>query len=156
MPAADVIPFIWFDDDLEEALASYERIFGDLRREADQLDPSTGELLAVRFEIAGRRVMGLQGGPGHPHTDALSLFVLVEGGQDEVDRIWDGCLAEGGTEVACGWLTDRFGLSWQVTPTRLPELLQDPDPARAQRAMQAMMKQVKIDIAEIERAADGS
>jgi predicted 3-demethylubiquinone-9 3-methyltransferase (glyoxalase superfamily) len=149
MAVSDVIPFIWFDDDLEEALTSYARIFGDLHRERDQVDPRTGALLGVRFRIGGRPVMGLQGGPGHPHTDAMSLYVLVEGGQGEVDRIWQGFLDEGGSEVACGWLTDRFGVSWQIVPVEFERAVLSTDPARATAAFDALMGMKKIVIAEL-------
>jgi predicted 3-demethylubiquinone-9 3-methyltransferase (glyoxalase superfamily) len=95
----------------------------------------------------------MNGGPGHPLTDAFSLFVLCED-QAEVDRYWDLLTADG-TPTACGWLTDKFGLSWQIVPRRLMELQADPDRARAQRAVDAMMKMVKLDVAELERAANG-
>jgi predicted 3-demethylubiquinone-9 3-methyltransferase (glyoxalase superfamily) len=97
---------------------------------------------------------GLNGGPGHPFSDAISLYVDCAD-QAEVDRYWDALLV-GGTPVACGWITDRFGLSWQIVPKRLPELLDDPDPARAKRALDAMMKMIKLDVAALERAADGN
>jgi predicted 3-demethylubiquinone-9 3-methyltransferase (glyoxalase superfamily) len=93
-------------------------------------------------------VQGVNGGPGHPHTDAFSLFVSVRG-QDEVDHYWDALLAGGGRPNRCGWLTDRFGLSWQVIPDELPAALGDPDPAKSQYAMQAMLKQQKIVISEL-------
>ncbi|HVU85043.1 MAG TPA: VOC family protein, partial [Puia sp.] len=95
----------------------------------------------------------MNGGPGHPLTDAISLTINCTN-QEEVDYYWDKLLQGGGNEIACGWLRDRFGLFWQVTPTILPELLSDPDRARAGRAMQAMMKMIKLDIAAIKAAAD--
>jgi predicted 3-demethylubiquinone-9 3-methyltransferase (glyoxalase superfamily) len=152
MAVTDVTPFIWYDDDLAEAVASYERIFGELHRRPDLLDPD-GRLLGVWFEVGGRRVIGLQGGPGHPHTDALSLYVTLDGGQEEVDRIWDGFLAEGGTEVACGWLTDRFGVSWQIVPVELEEAILSSDAERQAYAYEAMMQMKKIVIADLVRPA---
>ncbi|MGN6324424.1 VOC family protein [Pseudolysinimonas sp.] len=149
MAVTDVTPFIWYDDDLAEALDSYERIFGDLHRRPDLLDPATGRLLGAWFEVGGRRVIGLQGGPGHPHTDALSLYVTLDGGQEEVDRIWDGFLAEGGNEVACGWLTDRFGVSWQIVPVELEEAILSTDEERRAYAYAAMMDMTKIVIADL-------
>lgn len=140
---------LWFDDDLEEALGSYGRIFGDLHREPDQLDPGTGALLAARFEVAGQRIVGLQGGPGHPHTDAASLYLNIDGGQGELDRLWDGFLAEGATEVACGWLTDRFGISWQIVPDELEAAFRAADPELRSYAFDAMMRMKKIVIADL-------
>jgi predicted 3-demethylubiquinone-9 3-methyltransferase (glyoxalase superfamily) len=95
--------------------------------------------------------VGLNGGPDHPFTQAVSFQILCQD-QAEIDRLW-AALSEGGEEVACGWLTDRWGLSWQITPARLIELINDPDRARAKRAMEAMMQMVKIDLAAIERSA---
>jgi predicted 3-demethylubiquinone-9 3-methyltransferase (glyoxalase superfamily) len=148
MAVTDVTPFIWFDDDLAEAVESYERIFGDLHRRPDLRYPD-GSLLGIWFEVGGRRVIGLQGGPGHPHTDALSLYVTLDGGQEEVDRVWQGFLDEGGTEVACGWLTDRFGVSWQIVPVELEEAILSPDAERQSYAYQAMMQMTKIVIADL-------
>jgi predicted 3-demethylubiquinone-9 3-methyltransferase (glyoxalase superfamily) len=148
MAITDVTPFIWFDDDLAEAVESYERIFGDLHRRPDLLYPD-GSLLGIWFEVGGRRVIGLQGGPGHEHTDALSLYVTLDGGQEEVDRIWQGFLDEGGREVACGWLTDRFGVSWQIVPTELEEAILSDDAERQSYAYAAMMQMTKIVIADL-------
>jgi predicted 3-demethylubiquinone-9 3-methyltransferase (glyoxalase superfamily) len=148
MAVTDVTPFIWYDDDLAEAIASYERIFGDLHRSPDLLDPE-GRLLGVWFEIGGRRVIGLQGGPGHQHTDALSLYVTLDGGQEEVDRIWEGFLAEGGTEVACGWLTDRFGVSWQIVPVELDAAMTSTDADLRAYAYNAMLGMTRIVIADL-------
>jgi predicted 3-demethylubiquinone-9 3-methyltransferase (glyoxalase superfamily) len=149
MSVTDVLTSVWFDDDLEEAIASYGRIFGDLHRQPDQTDPATGALLAARFEIAGRRILGIQGGPGPKHSEAMAFYLLVDGGQAEVDRIWDGFLAEGGTESMCGWLTDRFGISWQVIPVELEEILLAPDSERRTAAWQALMGMRKVVIADL-------
>lgn len=140
---------LWYDDDLEEALGSYARIFGDLQREPDQLDPSTGALVAARFQVAGQRIVGLQGGPGHPHTDAASLYLNVDGGQAEVDRLWDAFLAESATEAACGWIIDRFGISWQIVPDELEAAFRSPDARLRSYAWDAMMRMKKIVIADL-------
>jgi predicted 3-demethylubiquinone-9 3-methyltransferase (glyoxalase superfamily) len=142
-----ITPFIWFDHDLADAITFYATIFGDAKVSGEQRMPD-GSLLGATFELAGQTIMGLNGGPDHPHTDAFSLFLNVRG-QDEVDRYWDALLAGGGAEVACGWLVDRFGLSWQVIPDELFEAFQNPDPEKAQYAMQAMLGQKKIVIAEL-------
>jgi predicted 3-demethylubiquinone-9 3-methyltransferase (glyoxalase superfamily) len=142
-----ITPFIWFENDLEDAIAFYGSIFGDVKVSGDQRMPD-GALLGATFELAGQKIMGLNGGPDHPHTDAFSLFLSVRG-QEEVDRYWDALLAGGGAETACGWLVDRFGLSWQVIPEELFEAFQNPDPEKAQYAMQAMLKQKKIVISEL-------
>ncbi len=150
MPA--ITPFIWFDDDLEKAIEFYAGVFPDVRILDENRTPN-GDLFYATFTVAGQILYGLNGGPGHPHTDAFSLFVTCED-QAEVDRYWD-LLAVDGTPVACGWITDKFGLSWQIVPKRLMELQADPDPARVKRTVDAMMTMVKLDVAALERAADG-
>jgi predicted 3-demethylubiquinone-9 3-methyltransferase (glyoxalase superfamily) len=149
---ADVMPFLWFDDDLQEAVGFWSGVFPDTEMVDSRVDDE-GRFFGGTFRLLGRTFHALNGGPGHPFTDAISLYVdCVD--QVEVDRYWDALL-DGGAPVACGWITDRFGLSWQIVPRRLPELLADPDPARAKRALEAMMGMVKIDVAELERAAAG-
>jgi predicted 3-demethylubiquinone-9 3-methyltransferase (glyoxalase superfamily) len=145
--SSKITPFLWFDSQAAEAAAMYCEIFENSRI----LDSSP---MSVTFEIAGQRIMALNGGPHYKLSAAFSLFVSVET-QAELDRTWDALLAGGGKPTQCGWLVDRFGLSWQVIPTALPRLMSDPDPARAGRAVQAMMGMVKLDIAELERAANG-
>ena len=113
-----------------------------------------GRAMAVTFELDGLTVQALNGGPGRPFTEAISLFVSVET-QEEIDRLWDALTSDGGAPSQCGWLTDRWGLSWQVVPPVLGELLSDPDPQRAGRAMQAMLTMTKLDIAALRAAADG-
>jgi len=146
--SSELLTCIWYDDDLDEALASYATIFGDLHRQGDQTDPSGG-LVATRFEILGRRLVGLQGGPGYPHSYAMSLYVLVDGGQAEVDRIWDGFLAEGAVEEQCAWLKDRFGISWQIVPVELERAVAGADPEKAAAAFQAMLSMKRIIIADL-------
>ena len=147
-----ITPFLWFDDNLQEAIDFYVDLFPESKA-LDLNYTDNGDLFYGTFTLAGQTVYGMNGGPGHPLTDAFSLFVTCED-QAEVDRYWDALTAEG-TPVACGWLTDKFGLSWQIVPKRLMELQADPDPARVQRTVAAMMKMVKLDVAELERAADG-
>ena len=152
---------LWFDGNAEEAANFYVTLLPDSRIEEVTRAPmdypagKAGDVLTVRWTMAGRSFMGLNGGAGHPFTQALSLSIDCED-QEEVDRLWDAIVADGGQPVACSWITDRFGLSWQIVPRRLPELLSDPDPERARRAMAAMMDMVKIDVAAIERAADAA
>jgi predicted 3-demethylubiquinone-9 3-methyltransferase (glyoxalase superfamily) len=147
-----ITPFIWFDSDLQEAIDLYTGLFLDAKILDENRMPN-GDLFFGTFTLAGQTFFGMNGGPGHPHTDAFSLFVMCDD-QAEVDRYWDALTAEG-TPVACGWLTDKFGLSWQIVPRRLMELQADPDPARVKRTVDAMMTMVKLDVAALEAAADG-
>jgi len=149
---------LWFDGCADEAVELYLSIFPDARRttsstygEAGPGEPGT--TLVVTFELMGTSFLALNGGPEYRFTPAVSFMIPCET-QAEVDRYWD-LLVEGGTPSRCGWLTDRFGVSWQVVPNRLSELLSDPDRERADRAMQAMLKMAKLDIAALEVAADG-
>ena len=147
-----ITPFIWFDDNLEQATDFYVGLFPDAKLLDENRTPD-GQLFYATFTLAGQTFYGLNGGAGHPQTDAFSIFVTCAD-QAEVDKYWDALTAEG-TPVACGWLTDKFGLSWQIVPKRLMELQADPDPARVQRTVAAMMKMVKLDVAALEAAADG-
>ena len=144
---ARVTPFLWFDDDLEKAIELYASLFGDVRARALQKDPA-GKLFVAEFEILGQKVQAMNAGPGHPHSDAFSFYVSVQG-QDEVDHYWNGLLADGGQESQCGWLIDPFGISWQIVPVELEKALSDPDPEKAQYAMQAMFRMQKIVIADL-------
>ena len=154
-----VTPFLWFDGQAEQAARFYVSLLPDSRIErvthspADTPSGPAGMILTVEFTLAGTRFIGLNGGPYFQFTEAVS-FEIACADQAEVDRLWKA-LSEGGSEGRCGWLKDRWGLSWQVVPTRLHELLTDQDPARAQRAMEAMLGMNKLNIAELERAADG-
>jgi len=147
-----ITPFLWFDADLAEVTAYYTGIFPDAQVLDLQRGPD-GTSFSATFTLAGQRFLALNGGPGHPYSDAVSFFVSCAD-QAEVDRYWDA-LTPGGKEVACGWLVDRYGVSWQIVPTRLMELLGDPDPGRAQRAMTAMRGMIKLDVAALDAAADG-
>lgn len=154
-----ISPFLWFDNNAEEAMNFYVSIFKHAKviratRNPPGAPGPEGALLVASIQLEGQEFVLMNGGPGHPLTDAISLTVNCES-QEEVDYYWNKLLANGGKEVACGWLKDRFGLSWQVTPIMLPQLLSDPDKAKAGRVMQAMMKMVKLDIAALQAAADG-
>jgi predicted 3-demethylubiquinone-9 3-methyltransferase (glyoxalase superfamily) len=154
-----ITPMLWFDDQAEDAAKLYTSLFDDAKilkvshyGEAGPGEP--GSVMTVEFELAGQKFVGLNGGPAHyGFTEAVSFVVNCET-QEEVDKFWDA-LTHGGEEGPCGWLKDRFGLSWQITPTALPRLLTDPDREKANRAMNAMMGMKKLDIAELERAAAG-
>jgi len=148
---------LWFDAQAEQAAQLYTSIFPDsritdVRRYGSTGPGAEGSVMTVAFELRGRRFVALNGGPQYRFTEAVSFVVECES-QEEVDRYWTALTADGGEEGPCGWLKDRFGLSWQITPTRLLSLLADADPERAQRAMAAMLQMRKIEIAEIERAA---
>lgn len=149
-----ITPFLWFSDNAEEAATFYVSVFPNSRLTDVARMGEDGPALTVAFTLNGEDFVGLNGGPIHTFTEAVSFVIDCET-QEEVDHYWETLTADGGQPGDCGWLKDRFGLSWQVTPRRLPELLTDPDPARAQRAMQAMMQMHKIDIAALEAAANG-
>jgi predicted 3-demethylubiquinone-9 3-methyltransferase (glyoxalase superfamily) len=149
-----ITPFLWFSDNAEEAANFYVSVFPNSKLTDVARMGEGGPALTVAFTLDGEDFVGLNGGPIHPFTEAVSFVIDCET-QEEVDYYWKSLTADGGQPGDCGWLKDRFGLSWQVVPRRLPELLTDPDPARAQRAMQAMMQMHKIDIAGLEAAANG-
>ena len=152
------IPCLWFDGQAEPAAHLYTEVFPNSSIDAiSRYGPDTpgaeGSVMTVEFTLDGTRYIGLNGGPQFTFSEAIS-FQIMCADQAEVDHYWTK-LSDGGVQDQCGWLKDRFGLSWQVVPTRLLELQHDPDPERAARAMQAMLKMRKLDIAELERAADG-
>ena len=148
-----ISPFLWFETQVEEAANLYVSLFED--SEVTHVTPGPGgKAQWVAFTLAGQEFMALNGGPQHSFTEAVSFFVRCKD-QDEVDRLWTR-LTEGGEESQCGWLKDRFGLSWQIIPDRLSELLGDPDPERSQRAMHAMLQMRKIVIQALEDAANGA
>ena len=154
-----ITPFLSFDGQAEEAARFYVSLLPDSRIDhiyhspIDTPSGAPGTVLFVEFTLAGTRYAALNT-PDFKFTEAVSFMIACED-QAETDRLWAALTADGGSEVACGWLKDRWGVSWQVTPTRLLELIKDPDPDRARRAMEAMCTMIKIDIAEVERAADG-
>ena len=152
-----ITPCLWFDTQAEEAADFYVSVFPNsevlaVSRYAEGGPMPAGTALTVEFTLNGIAYRALNGGPGHPFTDAISLSVNAPI-QPEIDRLWDLLTSDGGAPGPCGWLTDRFGLSWQVVPPRLSELMSDPDPAVATRVMQAMMAMGKLEIAELEAAA---
>lgn len=152
---------LWFDGDAEEAAEFYVSLLPDShvdriwRTPADTPSGPAGTVLTVDFTLAGREVQGLNGGPQFTFGEAVSFVIEVDD-QAQVDRLWEALTADGGEPGPCGWLKDRIGLSWQITPRRLDELLNDPDPERARRAMEAMLAMGKIDVADLERAADAA
>lgn len=157
---AKITPCLWFDGRAEEAAAFYATLLPDsriddiVRSPIDTPSGPAGMVLFVEFTLAGQRFTGLNGGPLFSFTEAVSFQIACED-QAEVDRLWDALCADGGAPGPCGWLKDRFGLSWQIVPKRLHELIKDADPERARRGMSAMMKMSKIDIAGLDAAADG-
>ena len=155
-----IIPNLWFDTEAEEAATFYTSVFKDsaiqsVSHYGEDMPMPAGTVLTVDFTLQGQRFTAINGGPEFTFTEAISLLIECES-QEEVDDYWEKLLADGGQESQCGWLKDKYGLSWQVIPRELNEMISDPDPARVARAMAAMMKQVKIDMAEIRRAADGA
>jgi predicted 3-demethylubiquinone-9 3-methyltransferase (glyoxalase superfamily) len=155
----NIVPCLWFDTEGEAAAELYTSVFPnskilDIARYGEAGPRPAGTVMTVSFELNGQEFLALNGGPEFTFSEAVSFQVMCEG-QDAVDHFWSR-LGDGGEHGPCGWLKDRFGLSWQIVPTRLGELLGDPDPARAQRAMTAMLGMKKLDIAELEQAADGA
>jgi len=154
-----VTPFLWFDDQAEQAAEFYVSLIPNSKitgvsRYGEAGPGVPGSAMTVTFELDGLPVTALNGGPVYKLTEAFSFSVSCEG-QAEVDRLWNALIAGGGEESRCGWLKDRFGLSWQIVPKALPRLLGDPDRARANRAMQAMLKMNKLVVADLEAAAAG-
>ena len=153
-----IVPNLWFDTEAEEAAAFYTSVFEDSRilnvsHYTEGAPRPAGMVMAVEFELNGQRFVGINGGPEFSFDEAVSFQIDCET-QEEVDFYWEK-LSEGGKESQCGWLKDRYGLSWQVVPTGMEELFADPDPERARRAMEAMLKMGKIDISALQSAADG-
>ena len=154
-----IIPSLWFDGDAEQAAAFYVSVFDDARVLSTARYPEggmgePGTVMTVEFELRGQRFVGINGGPQFPFTEAVS-FQVTCADQAEVDRYWAALTADGGEEGPCGWCKDRFGLSWQVVPEGMDAVFADPDPAKAQRGMQAMLGMRKIDVAALQRAVDG-
>jgi len=152
-----ITPFLWFDNNAEEAMDFYSSIFpdakiGDVRRYGDEGPGPAGTVMTATFELAGQAFMALNAGPQFKFSEAISFFVNCET-QEEVDTLWEK-LTAGGEESQCGWLKDKFGLSWQIIPTALGELLGDPDSEKTGRVMQAMLQMKKIDVATLRQAYD--
>jgi predicted 3-demethylubiquinone-9 3-methyltransferase (glyoxalase superfamily) len=153
-----IIPNLWFDTEAEEAADFYTSVFENSRimnvtRYTEAAPRPAGTVMTVEFELDGQRFVGINGGPQFTFDEAVSFQITCET-QDEVDHYWER-LSDGGKEGQCGWLKDRYGLSWQVVPTGMEELFADPDPERARRATQAMLAVGKLDIAALRSAADG-
>jgi predicted 3-demethylubiquinone-9 3-methyltransferase (glyoxalase superfamily) len=151
-----ITPFLWFDNNAEEAMHFYtsvfkeSKVYGGGTYKADAQKPA-GSFLVGTFELFGQRFMVLNGGPQFKFNESVSFVINCEG-QEEVDYYWDALTADGGSPGRCGWLKDKYGLSWQVTPAAMPKIFQGSDPEGAKRAFQAMMQMTKIDIAKLEEA----
>jgi predicted 3-demethylubiquinone-9 3-methyltransferase (glyoxalase superfamily) len=155
-----IIPNLWFDTESEEAAAFYVSVFPNSRvvgvtHYPEDAPREAGMVMTVEFELDGQRFVGINGGPEFTFSEAIS-FQIECADQEEIDRYWSLLSADGGSEGPCGWLKDKFGVSWQVVPTGMDQVFDDPDPERARRAMAAMLKMGKIDVAELQRAADGA
>lgn len=154
-----ITPCLWFDGKAEEAARFYVSLLPDSR--IDAVLPYTvetpggkpGDTMLVEFTFAGESYMALNGGPYYQFTPALSLFVSCND-QAEVDRLWD-VLSDGGTPMQCGWITDRYGVSWQIVPAALSAMMKDKDPAKVRRATEAMLQMIKLDVAQLEKAYNG-
>ena len=151
-----IVPNLWFDTEAEEAAEFYVSLFDDSKLlgvvpygEAGPGEPGT--VMVVNFQLLGQEYVAINGGPQFPFTEAVSFEVRCQD-QEEVDRLWDALTADGGQEVQCGWLKDKYGLSWQIVPERWVELAAAPDKAKVDAAMKAMLGMTKLDIAELERA----
>jgi predicted 3-demethylubiquinone-9 3-methyltransferase (glyoxalase superfamily) len=155
-----ISPWLWFEDQAEEAANFYVSVFPnsrilDVSHYPDNGPGEPGRVMVVTFELDGQQFNALNGGPQFQFSEAISFEIQCQD-QAEVDGYWSRLVAGGGSESECGWCKDKYGVSWQVIPKRLGELLGDPDPARSRRALQAMLKMGKIDVAALERAADGA
>ena len=155
-----ISPCLWFDGNAEEAAQLYTSLFPNSRIDkvtrspADNPSTPRGAVLTVDFTLDGQRFIGSNGGPAHPFTEAISFSIDCED-QAEVDRYWDALIEDGGAPDQCGWLKDRFGVSWQVVPRILPELLQSSDPEVAARTMEALLQMIKLDVDKLREAAQG-
>jgi predicted 3-demethylubiquinone-9 3-methyltransferase (glyoxalase superfamily) len=154
-----ITPFLWFDNQAEEAVDFFASVFDDVKvtkiaRYPEGAPAPAGSVMTVDFELEGKPFVALNGGPHFKFTEAISFVVSCDT-QDEIDEFWEKLTAGGGEESQCGWLKDRFGLSWQIVPRNIEELMTDPDPERSRRVTEALMGMKKIDIGELERAREG-
>ncbi len=155
-----ISPCLWFDGRAEEAARFYTALFPDSRIDhvqrslIDYPGGKVNDVILVDFTLAGQRYQALNGGPHHPFNDPISLSVTCKD-QAEVDRYWEALTAHGGKAVMCGWLKDKYGVSWQIVPEAFMAMMRDPDRAKSKRAMEAMMTMVKLDVAGLQRAFDG-
>jgi predicted 3-demethylubiquinone-9 3-methyltransferase (glyoxalase superfamily) len=153
-----ITPFLWFDNQAEEAVNFYTSVFknskiGTVARYGESGPGPKGSVMTIMFELDGRDFMALNGGPIFKFTEAISLMVNCED-QEEIDYFWEKLSADGGKEVECGWLKDKYGLFWQVVPKILGELVQSKDPEKSERVMKALMQMKKLDIAKLKQAAE--
>ena len=155
-----ITPCLWYDGDAEEAASFYVTLLPDsridnvVRSPADNPSMKKGGVLVVEFTLAGQKYTGLNGGPQFPFTEAVSFMIHCKD-QAEVDRLWDAIEGNGGKPSACGWISDRWGLSWQIVPDELLEMIASEDRAAAERAMKAMLEMVKLDLPTLRRAFEG-
>jgi predicted 3-demethylubiquinone-9 3-methyltransferase (glyoxalase superfamily) len=154
-----ISPFLWFDNQAEEAAKFYVSVFPNSKvvsvaHYGEGGPGPKGSVMVVAFDLDGQRVNALNGGPQFKFSEAISLWVDCKT-QEEVDLYWNKLTSGGGSESVCGWLKDKYGLSWQIVPVVLPQMLQDPDPKKAKRVMDAMMKMRKIEIAGLKKAHEG-
>jgi predicted 3-demethylubiquinone-9 3-methyltransferase (glyoxalase superfamily) len=150
-----ITPFLWFNTEAEEAMNFYCSIFKNSKAGTVRRAGPGGPVMSVTFTLEGQEFLGLNGGPHYQFTPAISMYVDCKD-QSEVDELWNKLLSGGGKEDRCGWLKDKFGLSWQIIPKALPELMGDKDPAKAKRVVDAMMKMQKIDVAALKKAYDNN
>jgi len=148
-----ITPFLWFDGQAEEAMNFYASIFE--RSKVISVNRAQGKVMSVQFELEGQRFIALNAGPQYKFSEAISFFVGCET-QEEIDTLWAKLTADGGSPSQCGWLKDKFGLSWQIVPNSLGRMLGDTDPARSQRALQAMLQMKKLDLHQLQLAYDGA
>lgn len=154
-----ITPFLWYENGIDEPIEFYKSLFPDVEVKSQQklenVPGPTGQVISATVTIQGRDLILFNGGPnlGHTFSPATSFFVECDT-QEEIDELWNK-LAEEGKPSQCGWIDDKFGVTWQIVPAKLNEILGDPDPEKAKRATEAMLKMVKLDIAELERARDG-
>jgi predicted 3-demethylubiquinone-9 3-methyltransferase (glyoxalase superfamily) len=147
-----ITPFLWFDSEAEDAMNFYASVFP--RSKVLSVNRARGRVITVEFELEGQKFIALNAGPHFTFNEAVSFYVACET-QREVDEYWARLTADGGAPSQCGWLKDKYGLSWQIIPKVLPRLLTDPDPVKSKRAMDAMLQMSKIDIARLQAAYDG-
>ncbi len=153
----EITPFLWFDAQAEEAVAFYLSVFKDGKIHTTTRYPEVGprpagRVMTIAFELQSQQFVALNGRPGFPFTNAVSLVVNCES-QEEIDHYWEKLAADGGEQIQCGWLKDKFGMPWQIVPGRVWEWLRSDDPARVQRVTAALWQMEKLDLAELERAA---
>jgi predicted 3-demethylubiquinone-9 3-methyltransferase (glyoxalase superfamily) len=148
-----ITPFLWFDTQAEEAMNFYASIFKNSK--VHSVNKMQGKVLSVQFELEGQPFMALNGGPMFTFNESVSFFVSCDS-QQEIDEVWAKLTSGGGSESRCGWLEDRFGLSWQIVPTSLGKMLGDREPARAKRVADAMLAMNKLDISVLHQAYDGA